>query len=66
MREKQNRLLITTYKNLLQINTDLNQSMEDNMVARDLILEIRDKNIDTIQLIEKYIHKGVIKNDTNP
>lgn len=65
MREKQNRLLITTYKNLLQINTDLNQSMEDNMVARDLILEIRDKNIETIQLIEKYIHKGVIKNDTN-
>lgn len=66
MIEKQNKQLITTYKKLIQINHELNEfKNKEHHQVPGILTEIRDKNIETIQLIEKYIHKGVIKNDTN-
>lgn len=68
MEEKYNKTFITTYKKLLQINQQLNETghnRDHTEQAPGILWEIRNKNIETIQLLEKYIHKGVIKNDTN-
>ena len=67
MDKKYQEHVMNTYEQLREINKEFNQLHREAVDKLEefpgILTEIRNQNIETIQLIEKYMHRGVFPDE---